>query len=529
MGYEIKYEDIRNLRTMIIANCSGWQQEIQNLQSSFIGLGTSIGMQGETAASIGAYAMETHCLIINNIVKLLAEFVAKISVYEQGYLEIDSDSNAHITQDVLETKMQDFQSRQSEFEEMHEAIRGVLDSVSDICQISRPMNGSIETNFFKIPNDIRQLNEKVGTYENAHLSDCESVREYIQAVQSFISGQSGKGQVIISSYKVGSVYMDPSVQKLSECAEATSTYLGANQEDVDAVAARMKAEIKEEIKKAIAEQKKYAVWEIVNGVVAIAGVVVGVAVIGITGGAATPFIAGLLSIGGATVTMYGASNIYEGGDAYHLADAGKLTSVARNPIRDSVFGGNQTAYDVWGNIGSIMFAAGGMAQTAATINSSGASHVGNLAEHAKGASGAGNPVDDIINGVEKGDIKLTNNMQKGNYGEMKMDSYFEQQGYKRVSLDKVTDINAPTHKGIDGVYHNPNGKPPYVIGEAKYGSSTLGNTRDGLQMSDTWIKGSDRLVNSVGKDLADDIFLEGFGKTVVRIKPDGTIIPKVLK
>lgn len=38
--------------------------------------------------------------------------------------------------------------------------------------------------------------------------------------------------------------------------------------------------------------------------------------------------------------------------------------------------------------------------------------------------------DDIIRGVEKGDISLTNNIQKGNYGEMKMDSYFKSQGYE---------------------------------------------------------------------------------------------------
>ena len=132
-------------------------------------------------------------------------------------------------------------------------------------------------------------------------------------------------------------------------------------------------------------------------------------------------------------------------------------------------------------------------------------------------------VNDIIKGVENGDIPLTNNIQKGNYGEMKMDVYFESQGYERISLDKVTDLDAPTHQGIDGVYYNSDGYPPYVIGEAKYGSSGLGNTRDGMQMSDTWINGSDRLVNAVGKEVADDILLEGYERTIVNIAPDGTI------
>ena len=137
--------------------------------------------------------------------------------------------------------------------------------------------------------------------------------------------------------------------------------------------------------------------------------------------------------------------------------------------------------------------------------------------------GGFNSVDDIIKAVENGDISLINNIQKGNYGEMKMDAYFESQGYERISLDRVTDLNMPTHQGIDGVYYNPDGHPPYIIGEAKYGSSRLSITRDGKQMSDTWINGSDRLVNAVGKDMADDILLEGYGKRLVRILPDGTI------
>ena len=53
---------------------------------------------------------------------------------------------------------------------------------------------------------------------------------------------------------------------------------------------------------------------------------------------------------------------------------------------------------------------------------------------------------------------------------MKMDSYYKQQGYERISLDQVTGLDDATHHGIDGVYYNPNGNPPYIIGEAKYGN-----------------------------------------------------------
>ena len=54
-----------------------------------------------------------------------------------------------------------------------------------------------------------------------------------------------------------------------------------------------------------------------------------------------------------------------------------------------------------------------------------------------------------------------------------MDVYFKSQGYERIGLDRVTDLNAPTHQGIDGVYYNLDGHPPYIIGEAKYGLSLI--------------------------------------------------------
>lgn len=153
-------------------------------------------------------------------------------------------------------------------------------------------------------------------------------------------------------------------------------------------------------------------------------------------------------------------------------------------------------------------------------------------ETSVGESGAGesgkDSVDDIVKGVENGDILLSNNIQKGNYGERNMDVYFKSQGYERISLDRVTDLNAPTHQGIDGVYYNLDGHPPYIIGEAKYGSSRLAILADGTpQMSDKWI--IDRLENAVGEGVANDIKMEmilnpdNVGSILVHVSSNGEI------
>ena len=94
--------------------------------------------------------------------------------------------------------------------------------------------------------------------------------------------------------------------------------------------------------------------------------------------------------------------------------------------------------------------------------------------------------------------------EKGNYGEMKVDQDPREKGYERISTDVVTDLKDPTHKGIDGVYYNPDGDPPYLIVDAKYDKAKLKDEiGDGRQMSQKWIDA--RLDDAVGKDVADEI------------------------
>ena len=97
-----------------------------------------------------------------------------------------------------------------------------------------------------------------------------------------------------------------------------------------------------------------------------------------------------------------------------------------------------------------------------------------------------------------------------------------------ISNDRVTGLDDKIAKGIDGVYYNQGPPPKYIIGEAKYGSSNLSNTKDGRQMSDTWIEGKNRLEKAVGKDVADDILLEGYDRALVNVGEDGSIITKKL-
>jgi RHS repeat-associated protein len=104
------------------------------------------------------------------------------------------------------------------------------------------------------------------------------------------------------------------------------------------------------------------------------------------------------------------------------------------------------------------------------------------------------------------------NRGKGNFGESMMDDHYAAQGY--------TKIDAPGRsQGIDGIYHNPNANPPYVIAESKYGSSRLGRTQDSRQMSNGWIDGTSS-PSTAGQTRLDHA-LQGSGHTPAAVQAAG--------
>ena len=119
-------------------------------------------------------------------------------------------------------------------------------------------------------------------------------------------------------------------------------------------------------------------------------------------------------------------------------------------------------------------------------------------------------------------------MRKGNYGEMTTDEICRQLGYERISLDMTTEIDGVTHHGIDGVYYNPNGNPPYIIAEAKYGSARLSYLKNPKikQMSHPWVER--RLKDAVGGRNFEEIVTAmdsgDVGYQLVKVRKNGDIM-----
>ncbi len=135
------------------------------------------------------------------------------------------------------------------------------------------------------------------------------------------------------------------------------------------------------------------------------------------------------------------------------------------------------------------------------------------------------------------DMKLLTNAQKGQFGEL-----FGENLTKKIVPDgeKLARIPGIGETGIDDLYKVSRPDVDYVVVEYKFvgdmktpGSSRLGDTGDGLQGSESWITGGDRLERSVGSRSQANAIRESLDEGrieawVVTTRPDGSMEIEVL-
>ena len=565
-GFVIKYTDINNLLWEYKSKLEGLISKLETCERSINQFIQSDQFIGETATAAKNYLYDVHITMISCLKVATQNMLDDIAYHKACYNEIDGSTNFRLDEEAIREFRTKLATNSADAESYAQSVQQAVSNISDISDVNTPgTNGIIELHE-QLDQELLNFIETIQTQESTMVTIIENTVDLMVDSIKNCLGKIGTSKTAITTYTSNSFYADIDVYTLAYLSEYFYQQHTVNQETYDAI-----WDVEQQLKDAAEEREVQGVIKAIGGIVL---VVVGVACIAASLGAATP------AVIGSGTTVFGITDTAEGAQDVYYGSISDLDSTAVNQLKEVVFQGNEEAYYFTEGVfsfaasafipigkastvgkltfrsGSTIIAKEGLSTVAGegvsklTTDLSGNQTVGMMAGMlASGLTSHGMDkldvkfkqksftdlmkqgmvessnfsVDDIIKGVENGEIQLSNNIQKGNYGEMKMDAYFESQGYERISLDRVTDLNAPNHQGIDGVYYNPNGHPPYVIGEAKYGSSRLGNTLDGPQMSDDWIYGSNRLLKAVGKEMYDDILVEGYGKQLIHIDKNGVL------
>ena len=571
-GFVIKYTDINNLLWEYKSKLEGLISKLETCERSINQFIQSDQFIGETATAAKNYLYDVHITMISCLKVATQNMLDDIAYHKACYNEIDGSTNFRLDEEAIREFRTKLAANSADTESYAQSVQQAVSNISDISDVNTPgTNGIIEPHE-QLDQELLNFIETIQTQESTTVTIIENTVDLMVDSIKNCLGKIGTSKTAITTYTSNSFYTDIDVYTLAYLSEYFYQQHTVNQETYDAI-----WDVEQQLKDAAEEREVQGVIKAIGGIVL---VVVGVACIAASLGAATPAVVAAGTMIGSGTTVFGITDTAEGAQDVYYGSISDLDSTAVNRLKEVVFQGNEETYYFTEGVfsfaasafipigkastvgkltfrsGSTIIAKEGLSTLAGegvsklTTDLSGNQTVGMMAGMlASGLTSHGLDkldvkfkqksftdlmkqgmvessnfsVDDIIKGVENGEIPLSNNIQKGNYGEIKMDAYFESQGYERISLDRVTDLNAPNHQGIDGVYYNPDGHPPYVIGEAKYGSSRLGNTLDGPQMSDDWIYGSNRLLKAVGKEMYDDILVEGYGKQLIHIDKNGVL------
>ena len=186
----------------------------------------------------------------------------------------------------------------------------------------------------------RQLNNNVIEYERTPKNALADVEQLICSLKTAIeSAKKGVGN--FNSPMVDLAIVTENIEKIRQFQNDNKAEINSAFSNQDAILEEIWTEEQAKIR------QEQGLWECVSGVTT---VVLGGAAIILSGGAAIPIVLGVATI------AFGSSDIIEGTQDVYYGSVGDISLKSFNPVRDTLFFGNQRVYDIAESI--ITFAAG---------------------------------------------------------------------------------------------------------------------------------------------------------------------------
>ena len=263
-------------------------------------------------------------------------------LYKDGYYQIDGD---------LHTKLPG-----KEFTRLHSYLKGSRDKlkpeiellkttksdISDLVSYEGSSHTSTVMNYNFLMNQLKNLDTSITQYESSHSGqDLVAFKELLAATKALIAEHAGKSRNV-GTYQSGDFGKLKSVQRFALAYDKAAKQMESRVERVKAAQDRDKARFEA----LAAEDRAKKGW--IDLGVGVFTAVIGIVVIVSTMGTATPLVVAGSVVGFGT-SVYGLSNAEEGVHNIALGNAGDIQTKAKNPIRDTVFMGNDKLYHDVGN------------------------------------------------------------------------------------------------------------------------------------------------------------------------------------
>ena len=436
MSYNIKFDDITSVQVESQKTINAWGESVASLNKAMSDFINNKNLQGQAISSMRNYLVEVHGTLLQTLVNLMNDYSTNLLLYKDGYYQIDGDLHTKLPGQVFTNLHSALKSSRDDLKSEIELLNTTKDKISDLVSYDGSSHTSTVMDYNFLLNQIKNLDSSITQYESNHASqDLVAFKELLAATKALITEHAGKTRTV-GTYQSGDFAKLKSVQRFAIAYKQATQQMESRVERVKAAQERDKVRFEA----LAAEDRAKNGWkDLAIGVVTVAFGIL--AIIG-TLGTATPLVVagGIVGFG---TTAYGLSNMYEAGQDIKLGNAGDIQTKAGNPIRDTLFMGNDKLYHDVGNVfttasaimipigqtqsvvkGLTQFAIGeASAYTAGQVAYHGTKLVGGSEEDAQTANFIGNIVGGFV--ASSAASKFSLNKVKNNLSEPNFANYRE--------------------------------------------------------------------------------------------------------
>lgn len=337
MGYELKCDELNLLVGVSQDALWSWGQELQEIRRCLGELINSESWSGQTAESMKSYLYEVHVAgLLPLIGNLMEDYLGKLALYDYGYGQLDDDIHKKLNGDAIREAEERY--RPDRLEECRDAFGEVLCSISGIAEIGNPSVQDIGNDCGRIHYRLERLMNGISKQEETAVAEWTGpLEELAESVSRAVREAIGRPSSGMTGYHRGDFAALPGIEEACMKARSCAGYRSRNQSLIEAAGQyemEVGRKLQEEYESQKEEEEKRKRDHGLSGLIGSGLMIVaGVTAVVTSGGAALPVVLGV-----ATVT-FGASDMVESGAQYITG-----ADHTYNPLRDSVFGGNQGVY-----------------------------------------------------------------------------------------------------------------------------------------------------------------------------------------
>ena len=343
MSYNIKFDDITSVQVESQKTMNAWGEFMSSLNKAMNDFIKNQNLQGQAISSMRTYLVEVHGTLLQTLANLMNDYSTNLLLYKDGYYQIDGDLHTKLPGKEFTRLHSDLKGSRDKLKPEIELLKTTKSDISDLVSYEGSSHTSTVMNYNFLMNQLKNLDTSITQYESSHSSqDLVAFKELLAATKALVAEHSGKSRNV-GTYQSGDFGKLKSVQRFALAYDQAAKQMESRVERVKAAQERDKARFEA----LAAEDRAKKGW--IDLGIGVFTAVIGIIAIVSTMGAATPLVVAGGAVVGVGTAAYGASNAAEGFHDIQLGNAGDIQTKAKNPIRDTVFMGNDKLYhDVGG-------------------------------------------------------------------------------------------------------------------------------------------------------------------------------------